>query len=93
MCSGIDAPCKQSQINSLHWDIGQHLSNRCTSEGWGKGTVAALARLIQDRRPDWRGFSVQNLWRMKQFFEIYVGKPKLSTLLRELPWSANLHIV
>ena len=30
---------------------------------------------------------------MRQFFEIYRDEPKLSTLLRELPWSANLHIL
>jgi predicted nuclease of restriction endonuclease-like (RecB) superfamily len=30
---------------------------------------------------------------MRQFFETYRGEPKLSTLLRELPWSSNLHIL
>jgi replicative superfamily II helicase/predicted nuclease of restriction endonuclease-like (RecB) superfamily len=30
---------------------------------------------------------------MKQFFETYRDHPKLSTLLRELPWSANLVIL
>ena len=28
---------------------------------------------------------------MRQFFEAYQPQPDLSTLLRELPWSANLH--
>jgi predicted nuclease of restriction endonuclease-like (RecB) superfamily len=30
---------------------------------------------------------------MRQFFDAYVGQPELSTLLRELPWSSNLHIL
>lgn len=30
---------------------------------------------------------------MRQFFEAYRLEPKLSTLLRELPWSSNLHIL
>jgi predicted nuclease of restriction endonuclease-like (RecB) superfamily len=30
---------------------------------------------------------------MRQFFEAYRGQPELSTLLRELPWSSNLHIL
>jgi predicted nuclease of restriction endonuclease-like (RecB) superfamily len=30
---------------------------------------------------------------MRQFFETYQDYPKLSTLLRELPWSSNLHII
>jgi predicted nuclease of restriction endonuclease-like (RecB) superfamily len=40
-----------------------------------------------------RGFSAQNLWRMRQFFETYRDYPELSTMLRELPWSSNLHIL
>ena len=32
-------------------------------------------------------------WRMQQFFEAYRGAPDLSTMVRELPWSANLHIL
>jgi DUF1016 N-terminal domain len=43
--------------------------------------------------PGIRGFSLQSLWRMRQFFEEYRHKPKLSALLRELPWSSNLHIL
>jgi hypothetical protein len=31
-----------------------------------------------------KGFSPQNIWRMKQFFETYNGNEKLSTLLREI---------
>lgn len=40
-----------------------------------------------------RGFSPQNLWRMRQFYETYRDDADLSTLLRELPWSAHLHIL
>ena len=40
-----------------------------------------------------RGFSPQNLWRMRQFYETYRDAEDLSTLVRELPWSANLHIL
>jgi predicted nuclease of restriction endonuclease-like (RecB) superfamily len=40
-----------------------------------------------------RGFSPQNLWRMRQFYEAYRDQPELSTALRELPWSAHLHLL
>ena len=30
---------------------------------------------------------------MRQFFETYRDEPKLSTVLRELPWSSHLHIL
>ena len=77
----------------LYWQIGEAISRRIADDGWGKGTVASLAAFIQTRHPGMRGFSPQNLWRMRQFFEAYRDQPELSTLLRELPWSAHLHIL
>jgi predicted nuclease of restriction endonuclease-like (RecB) superfamily len=40
-----------------------------------------------------KGFSVQNLWRMKQFYETYKDNEKLSPLVRELSWTHNLIIL
>lgn len=77
----------------LYWHIGQHICLCITKDGWGKGTVAALAAHIARHNPGLRGFSPQNLWRMRQFYETYKETPELSTLLRELPWSAHLHIL
>jgi predicted nuclease of restriction endonuclease-like (RecB) superfamily len=48
---------------------------------------------VQKRQPGIRGFSPQNIWRMRQFFETYRDQPILSPLLRELPWFSNLHIL
>lgn len=76
----------------LYWRIGEAISRRIHKDGWGKATVTSLAAYIQIRHPGMRGFSPQNLWRMRQFFETYCDQPELSALLRELPWSANLHM-
>ena len=40
-----------------------------------------------------RGFSVRNLWRMKQFYETYHALPKLTPLVTELSWTHNLLIM
>lgn len=77
----------------LYWNVGEYISQKIESDAWGKGTVKALASYIQLQQPGVRGFSPQNIWRMRQFFETYRNEPKLSTLLRELPWSSNLHIL
>lgn len=77
----------------LYWQIGEVISRRITIAGWGKRTVAALASYLQTRHTGLRGFSPQNLWRMRQFFETYRDRPEVSPLLRELPWSSNLHIM
>lgn len=82
-----------SVLIDLYWKVGEFVAQRSRTDGWGKGTVAALSAYIQERHPGLRGFSPQNLWRMRQFFEAYCDRPELSTLLRELPWSSNLHIL
>jgi predicted nuclease of restriction endonuclease-like (RecB) superfamily len=77
----------------LYWSIGEHISRKISEDGWGKGTVTELAEYIQKRLPNARGFSTQNLWRMRQFYDTYHAEPKLSALLRELPWSHNIAIL
>ena len=82
-----------SALIDLYWKVGDLVDRKIHTDGWGKGTVAALSTYIQKRRPGLQGFSPQNLWRMRQFFVAYRNRPDLSTLLRELPWSANLHVL
>jgi predicted nuclease of restriction endonuclease-like (RecB) superfamily len=81
------------QLIELYWKIGAVISTRIERDGWGKGTVAELAAHLARTQAGTRGFSPQNLWRMRQFFDAYRDAPVLSTLLRELPWSAHLHIL
>jgi predicted nuclease of restriction endonuclease-like (RecB) superfamily len=80
-------------LMELYWALGEYISRRIVAEGWGQGTVKALAEHIAKQRPNARGFSTQNLWRMRQFYETYRGKPILSALLRELSWTHNLLIM
>jgi predicted nuclease of restriction endonuclease-like (RecB) superfamily len=81
------------QLLELYWQIGEYLSLKVAEQGWGKQVVQQLADWLATPEPNLRGFSAQNLWRMKQFFETYQGNEKLSTLLRELPWSSHLHLM
>lgn len=78
---------------NLYWQIGQYLSEQTQNGGWGKSVVKSLSEYIQQTEPGAEGFSAQNLWRMKQFYETYCGNEKLSTLLRDLSWSNNLLIM
>ena len=80
-------------IIDLYWRIGSYVSERAANDGWGKSTVKELSAYILSKEPGIRGYSAQNIWRMKQFFETYKDKPELSTLLRENSWSNNMHIV
>jgi predicted nuclease of restriction endonuclease-like (RecB) superfamily len=78
---------------SLYWSLGEYLSRKIIEEGWGQGTVGALAEYLQRRQAGRAGFSASNLWRMRQFFETYRDTPKLAPLVRELSWTHNLLIM
>ncbi len=81
------------ELIDLYWNIGEYISRKISAEGWGQGTVEALAEHIRRRQPNARGFSARNLWRMMQFYETYRGQAILAPLLRELSWSHNLAIL
>jgi len=81
-----------SQLIELYWNIGNYISDRVNSSEWGKGVVTNLSKYIYSKIPDVKGFFSQNLWRMKQFYEIYAANIELSSVLRELSWTNNLMI-
>ena len=82
-----------TELIDLYWRIGEYLHQKIEADGWAKGTVVQLAAYIAQHEPGRRGFSPQNLWRMRQFFEAYRDDPKLSPLVRVLPWTHNLIIL
>jgi predicted nuclease of restriction endonuclease-like (RecB) superfamily len=82
-----------TEVIDLYWQIGRYLHHKIDADGWAKGTVVQLAAYIAQREPGKRGFSSQNLWRMRQFFEAYPATTKLSPLVRVLPWTHNLIIL
>jgi predicted nuclease of restriction endonuclease-like (RecB) superfamily len=51
------------------------------------------ARDLQVEFPGRNGFSAQNLWGMRQFYNEYRDKPKLQPLVREISWAKNLLIM
>lgn len=77
----------------LYWSIGEFIQRKVAGDGWGQGTVEALAEEIRRKWPNTRGYSARNLWRMMQFVETYGGRPKLSPLVTELSWTHNLLIM
>lgn len=81
-----------AELINLYWSVGEYISKKIEQSEWGDSVVSDLARHIQQNEPDIKGFSDKNLWRMKQFYEVYKDSPKLSTLLREISWSHNLAI-
>ena len=82
-----------SVLMQTYWEVGAYLSQKISVESWGKGVIASLARWLALQGEDSKGFSASNLWRMKQFYELYAENKKLAPLVRELPWTHNLIIM
>ena len=81
------------ELVTLYWHVGEYVSKQVISKAWGKSVVKELADYIQKYEPNIKGFSAQNIWRMKQFYETYAENTKLSPLVRELTWTNNLIIL
>ncbi|MCL2604409.1 MAG: PDDEXK nuclease domain-containing protein [Defluviitaleaceae bacterium] len=81
------------ELISMYWEIGNYVSDRVKSDGWGRSVVKDFSQFIQSQYFGIRGFSPQNIWRMKQFYETYYDNEKLSTLSREISWSNNILIM
>lgn len=82
-----------NELIDLYWRIGGYISNKCKDSGWGSRIVGNLSDFLQETEPNTKGFSSQNLWRMKQFYETYYNNRKLSPLVREVGWTNNMIIV
>ena len=77
----------------MYWNVGKFLSEQSENANYGDGYMESLAEWIQDRFPGIKGFNRRGLYRMKQFYELYAGNEKVSTVLTQLSWSNHLLIM
>ncbi len=82
-----------AEMIEMYWQIGKYVSEKTANSDWGKSVVQDFANYLKNAYPSASGFSAQNIWRMKQFYETYCGNEKLSPLVREITWSNNLLIM
>lgn len=81
------------QLIELYLIVGKRIYEKIEISRWGEGIVETLGKDLQRGFPDMKGFSKENLWRMKKIYETYKDYPKLSPLVTELSWSHNLLIL
>ena len=77
----------------MYQNVGRLLSEKAETASYGDAYVDALAQHIQTRFPGIKGFNRRGLYRMRQFYEAYAGKEKVSALLTQLGWSSHLLIL
>jgi len=81
------------ELISMYLEIGHYISKKVAADNWGKSIVQEFSRFIQSHFAGIKGFSPQNIWRMKQFYETYADNEKLSPLVREISWTNNVLIM
>ena len=71
------------ELVPLYGDIGRSIVEKQQAAGWGDAVVERLAADLRAAFPDMKGFSLANLWRMKQFFLVHASPDFLAQAVRE----------
>jgi predicted nuclease of restriction endonuclease-like (RecB) superfamily len=77
----------------LYWQLGGIISRKIAAAEWGDGVVDQLAAHIAREQPGLRGFTRRNLFRMRQFYEVYDDQAFVTPLATQLPWTHHLIIL
>ncbi len=81
------------ELIAMYWDIGRSIVSRQEKATWGKSVVEHLAKDLRAEFPGIQGFSVRNIWNIRNFYVSYHRKAKLQPLVAEIGWTHNLIIM
>lgn len=81
------------ELIQLYWSIGKSIVLRQDQFKWGKSVVETLSDDLQKEFVGVKGFSVDNLWRMRKFYLNYKENEKLAPMVQEIGWSHNILIL
>ena len=73
-----------AELVQLYWQVGEYISRKLDSATWGDGVVEELARFLARSQPGLRGFTRANLFRMRQFYQLYRENVIVAPLVRQL---------
>ncbi len=75
-----------TELIKLYWNIGAYISGHLVSANWGDKAIDQLAEYLSSYGSDYKGFNRRNLYRMKHFYETYLGNEIVSPLVTQLGW-------
>jgi len=83
------------ELIKLYWSIGNTISEKQETHGWGTNAIEKLAKDLQDLCPGIGGFSRANVFRMQAFYLAYAKVAQAVRLFDELPffkipWGHNI---
>ncbi len=77
---------------ALYFDIGKEIVSNQQTQGWGKSVVEQMSKDLKDEFGEKSGYSSQNLWYMRQFYNSYKDNTNLQQLVGEIAWGSNIVI-
>jgi len=84
-------------LNKYHigqnFELGKLIVKNQEKNNWGKSIVDTLSRDINKTVDGAKGYSPQNLWRMRQFYLEYKNETELLEIASTIPWGQNLLIM
>jgi predicted nuclease of restriction endonuclease-like (RecB) superfamily len=78
---------------SQNFEIGRIIVENQDKNQWGQSIVDTLSKDINKQIDGVKGYSPQNLWRMRQFYLEYKDEPELLELAMKIPWGQNMLII
>jgi predicted nuclease of restriction endonuclease-like (RecB) superfamily len=75
-------------LTMLYWNIGKRINEEILNNkraDYGKQIITTLGKQLEEQYG--KGFSVKNLRRMMQFYEVFSDKQIVASLLRQLSWT------
>lgn len=67
-----------TELIHFYWRLGQMISLKLKEQNWGDKVINKLSVDLRNEFPDMQGFSRQNLYYSKNFYEFYAEKMHIS---------------
>lgn len=75
------------ELLKFYWSLGRDIVKRHDENKYGRGFFNTLSRDLKAILPEARGLSVNNLYYIRQFYQMYASiSPQVGGILFKLPW-------
>jgi predicted nuclease of restriction endonuclease-like (RecB) superfamily len=81
------------ELIRLNYNIGKLIVEKQKENSWGDNIVEQLSKDLNKHFGGVEGYSVQNLWYMRQFYMEYVNQKALLEYATQIPWGQNILII
>lgn len=80
------AMAANSELVKFYWQLGKDIIEKQKTFSWGEHFLEQFSNDIKKLFPEMQGFSVRNIYRMKQFAQLYPDLLILPQPVANLPW-------